>query len=184
VSTVAHLRATDFEDGLKPAEVGMGEGAARVTLYFTEETGEGGEGKAADAPEPGEPGAADSPESKKEDTGDSAGKEEKSTQTKTVFVGGKKDESSTYVMLEDSDQIFLISKYTAERLTPKSESFSTPPKKEEEKKAGSPVEGGGFSATPKPVDPQSLPPDVMKKLQAEIKKQKLLKQLSEKASKQ
>jgi hypothetical protein len=34
------------------------------------------------------------------------------------------------------------------------------------------------------VDPQSLPPDVMKKLQAEIKKQKLLKQLSEKASKQ
>ena len=183
VSTVAHLRATDFEDNLKPADVGMGEGAARVILHFTEETGEAGEEKSADAPGQEEAGAADSTEGMDE-SGEEAASEESTAQVRILMVGSKKDESSYHVMLEGNDQIFLISKYTAERLTPKTDNFSTPPKKEEEKKAKAPGEDPGFSATPKPVDPESLPPDVMKKLQAEIKKQQMLKQLSEKAGKQ
>jgi len=185
VSTVAHLRATDFEDILKPDAAGFGEAAATVTLHFTEETEEKAEETAADAPGAEGSGAQEEESAAGEGAqpGETAPAEEKTAQTKTVLTGGKKDESNYYVMLQGNDQIFLISKYTAERLTPKVENFSTPPKKEEEKKTASPLEGEGFSATPKPVDPGSLPPDVMKKLQAEIKKQQLLKQLSEKAEK-
>jgi hypothetical protein len=167
VSTVAHLRATDFEDTLKPEQAGLGEGAASVTLYYTEKTDK----------DKNKPDAKTEPDVKGGGAA-AAGAETEAVEasparSETILVGSKKDDSNYYIMMKGGSQIFLISKYTAERLTPTADKFATPPKKETPKTA----EG----TAPKPdasTDAASIPPDVMKKIQAEIKKQQLMKQLA------
>jgi hypothetical protein len=160
VSTVAHLRATDFEDALKPDAVGLGPQSPRVAIAYTE-----GEAK----PE----GKDAAPDAASADAGEEGAEASADVHRDTILVGNKKDESSTYVMMEGGSQVFLISKYTAERLIPAADKFATPPKKEEAKPAAD-----ASTAPDAPAEATSIPPDIMKKIQAEINKQKLLKQLS------
>ena len=84
-------------------------------------------------------------------------------------------------MVEGKDQIFVISKYTAERLKPPAEKFSKPKKKETDGAPAAPsavMPPGAGGAFAKPTDGSQIPPDVMKKLQAEIKRQKMMKALA------
>lgn len=153
VSTVAHLRASDFADGVAPQDAGLGEGAGKVVVKYTEKKKDeaaGGEDAAEPPPAP--------------------------VLTKTFLVGKPKDDQNSYLMAEGGTQVFLVSKYTAERLLPTVEKLATPPKKEEEKGAAAKPDsaaGGGAVSTD-----NKLPPEVMKKIEMEMKKQKLLKQLS------
>ena len=180
VSTVAHLRATDFEDSKTPADVGLTEGTGRVTYYYTEKEEEEEEEKeeetaAEPANEEGEEAGSEEEAAAGEE---GAQPEEKEALSGTILIGDKKDDSNYYIMVEGKDQIFLISKYTAERLKPPTEKFSKPKKKETDETAATakaPADAGAFA---KPADGGKIPPDVMKQLQAEIKRQKLMKQLA------
>jgi hypothetical protein len=170
---VAHLRATDFEDTLKPEQAGLGEGAASVTLYYTEKTDKDKNKPDAKTEPDVKGGGAAAAGAGPEAGAETEAVEASAARSETILVGSKKDDSNYYVMMKGGSQIFLISKYTAERLTPTADKFATPPKKETPKTA----EG----TAPKPdasTDAASIPPDVMKKIQAEIKKQQLMKQLA------
>jgi len=164
VSTIAHLRASDFEDKLKPEEAGLGVGAASVTVFYTEKKKDSIDAATGE----------DIPQ-------DEEAVEANQTKQEIILIGNQKDSSNYYIKLKDKPQIFLISKYTAERLTPTADKFSTPPKKESAKTLESKSSEEVSSTPDASTDATSIPPEVMKKIQAEIKKQQMLKQLTNQA---
>jgi hypothetical protein len=103
-------------------------------------------------------------------TGDAA-------KTYTIIVGREAEERSAYARRSDQDQIFLLTKYMSDRLSPGVENF--------QKRA--PAKAGGTASGPEPdLDAlggglgggNKLPPELMKQLQQQMLQQKMMEQLS------
>jgi len=163
VSSAATIRAADFADGVDPATVGLDPPKGEVTITAT-------------IPAPAEAKDADDVKAAQDAGTSPMATASPEVVVHRILVGDAKDDKYIYVMVDDDPQVFLVTKYTAERLSPTADKFAASPK---------PDPGSGIQAPPPPPggpgmagDGGSLPPDVMKAVQAEIKKQQLLKKLS------
>lgn len=175
-STPVKLRAADFDDAAKPADVGLAPPVAEVEFTVTT---------------PGEP-EVKSPEDVKaeQDAGaDPMDAPEPTVETFRIVIGdATADGEQTYLMVDGNPQVFLVTKHIIDRLVPDAESFSTPPRPEGEAAPQPMMPGGpGAAIQPPAGGPGSgggIPPEVMKQVQAEIKKQKMMKKLQEKMAKE
>ena len=164
VGSASALRAADFADGADPATVGLNPPKGEVTITAT-------------IPAPAEAKDADEVKAEQDAGTSPMATAAPSVVVHRILVGDAKDDKYVYVMVDDGPQVFLVTKYTAERLSPTADKFAASPKT---------APAGGIEALPPPPpgaagttgDGGSLPPDVMKAVQAEIKKQQLLKKLS------
>ena len=83
--------------------------------------------------------------------------------TITLKLGKQNDGGREYyVQREGVEQVYLVSKYTAERLLAKAEDFA----QKESEAAEAPA-----NPTPTPTTPSQLPPDVMRQLQQQLQQQ-------------
>jgi hypothetical protein len=143
IRSLASLNALDFEDAEVPDDkTGLGEGATEVLL-----------------------------EAQKDDK----------PYNVTVLVGKEKEgKTQTYCKVSDNKQVFLMSNYTAKRLKSKAEDFSKSDedvKKEEERKKKAEEKktekiGDKDAVVNTAPGGKQLPPDVMKKVQEQMKNQK------------
>jgi hypothetical protein len=173
IGAAVRLRTADFADGVDLAEAGLAPPPAEIE--FTVST-------------PGEP---EDPEKAAAD-GSTEPSEvpEVTVETFRIILGKAKDDKHTYLMVEGNDQVFLVTTNVIERLDPGADKFVTAPKPEGEAvPAGPPMGMGGMGGMP--ISPpgqagggQGIPPEVMKQVQAEIQKQKMMKKLQEKLGKQ
>jgi hypothetical protein len=165
VSSLARLRTADFADGVKPEDVGLSppRGEVLVTLHVP----------------PEEPEVKDGEDVKAEqDAGTDPMEPAYAVENVRILVGDTKDDTQTYVMVEGNPQIFLVTSHLAERILPAAEKFATPPRPEGEAPPAGPPMGMGGMAPPQGMGGDGqIPPEVMKQLQAEIAKQKMMKQL-------
>lgn len=180
VSTPAKLRTADFADGVEPADVGLDSPRAVVEFTVTEK---------------GEPEVKDAEDVKAEQAEgeDPMDAPETTTETFRVLVGDETDDGDqTHIMVEGNPQIFLVTQHVVDRLMPEPLKFATPPRPEGETPAPMGAGPGMGAGPPMAMQPPaggpggggSIPPEVMKQVQAEIKKQKMMKKLQEKMAKQ
>jgi hypothetical protein len=159
VGSAARLRAADFADDVEPSEAGLAPPRAEVVLTVTTPAEEAGADASTDAA-----------------VGDAAAPEP-TVSTHRILVGDERDDEHTHVMVEGNPQVFLVTGHVAQRLVPEADSFQKPPEPQDpppSPQAVSPPSGSG----------EGIPPEVMKQVQAEIKKQKMMKKLKEKLAKQ
>jgi hypothetical protein len=162
VSSIAKLRTADFADDVKPEDVGLSppRGEILVTLSIPAE----------------EPEVKDAGDVKAEqDAGEDPMEPTYTIENVRILVGDDKDDSQTYLMVEGNPQIFLITSHLKERLLPTADKFATAPRPEGEAPAMPPP--------PPPTgtqDTSSIPPEVMKQVQDEIRKQQMMKKIMEK----
>ncbi len=165
VSTLARLRTADFAEGVKPEDVGLSppRGEVLLTLHVP----------------PDEPEVKDAEDVKAEqDAGTDPMEPTYAIETVRILLGEAKDDTQTYLMVDGNPQIFLVTSHLAERILPDAEKFATPPRPEGEAPPPAPPMGMG---PPQGVQGDgSIPPEVMKQLQAEIAKQKMMKQMMKK----
>jgi len=162
VSSVARLRAADFADDVSPSDAGLDSPRGRIAFTVTTPPAEELEVKDADRM------------IEEQDAGeDPMAPEPAEVETFRILVGDDVDDE-TYIMVEGDPQIYLVATRVAERLLPGPDKLTTPPKPEGEAEAAPvapPMNMGQDS---------SIPPEVMKQVQAEIQKQKMMKQLMQK----
>ncbi len=173
VGTPARLRAADFDDDAVLAEAGLAPHVAKVEITVTT---------------PGEPEVKGPEDVKAEnDAGlDPMDAPEPTVETFTILVGKDTGDQQTFVMLEGNPQVFVVTRNVTERLVPAADKLTTLPKPDAPDPAA-PMAGPGVAIQPPGAITDGsggIPPEVMKQVQAEIQKQKMMKKLTEKLSKQ
>jgi hypothetical protein len=146
VSSLARMRAVDFAGPeMTPEKAGLDEATATTTLVVTE----GGDEETTD-------GGAEAVE------GTTAASEERIVLR--LGAATEDDDGKFYLRRDDSDVIFIVSKYLADRVAPDVEKFQEAEEGEEAASAAAP--------TKMPTKaPTKLPPGLMQKLKAQAQAQ-------------
>jgi hypothetical protein len=104
-------------------------------------------------------------------TGDAA-------KTYTIVVGREAEERSVYARRPDDDQIYLLTKYMSDRLSPGVVNFQKRAPAKAGSASGPEPDLGGLGGLGGPGGGSKLPPEVMKQLQDQMLRQKMMEQLS------
>ncbi len=145
VSSIAQLSATNFgATDMKPEAAGLNEPTGTVTVSI------------------GPPAAKNDTDGGVKQAEPSPAAESRSM---VLRVGGEaKDDNGFYLQIDDNPTIYVVSKYLGDRLQPAPDAFQEPEKSEEkEEQAAAP-------AAP-PAGNGQIPPDVMQKIQAQLRNQ-------------